>query len=61
MTYPERKPIYDTYKAIIQKIIDEKQYKEYAEAEIEDLIKSITDTFKEIKSQMMVQKDWEEF
>jgi|GEM_PF-1002701 len=51
-------PVYDAYKKIVQKIIDDKLYKEYAEAEIDDLIQSITGTFKEIKEIMLVQKDW---
>jgi len=48
MPYPERKPIYDTYKEIVRQIINTKLYKEYAEAEIDDLDKSLIESFKSI-------------
>lgn len=35
MAYPERKPIYDTYKKIISEIIDSKKYEEFAVVEID--------------------------
>lgn len=60
MAHPERKPIYDTYKELVQKIIDSKLYREYAESEIDSLIQDLTTQFKSIKNQMMTQKDWKE-
>lgn len=59
MSYPERKPIYDTYKEIVQKIIDSKLYKVYAESEIDALIQDLSNNFKSIKNQMIAEKEWE--
>ncbi|MFW2477103.1 MAG: hypothetical protein ACN4EP_09310 [Sediminibacterium sp.] len=59
MSYPERKPIYDTYKEIVQKIIDSKLYKVYAESEIDALIQDLSNNFKSIKNQMIAGKEWE--
>lgn len=58
MPYAERKPIYDTYKEIITKIIAEKRYKSYAEAEIEDLDHSLLAAFREIRVAHLLAKDW---
>lgn len=58
MSYPERKPIYDAYKEIINKIIAEKTYKSYAEAEIEDLDRSLLAAFREIRIAHLFAKDW---
>jgi len=60
MSYPERKLIYDSYKEIIQKIIDSKLYREYAESEIDELIQSLSTNFKSIKEQMISQKNWKD-
>jgi hypothetical protein len=58
MPYPERKPIYDAYKEIIEKIVDSKLHKEYAEAEIEALDKELLDSFKSIRTQVLIGKNW---
>jgi hypothetical protein len=58
MPYVERKPIYDAYKEIVQKIIDSKSQREFAESEIDDLIQSLSGNFKSIKDQMITQKNW---
>jgi len=58
MAYPERKPIYDTYKRIITDIIDSKKYKDYANGEIDALDKELLSTFKEIRIAMISKKDW---
>jgi NifB/MoaA-like Fe-S oxidoreductase len=58
MAYPERKPIYEAYKAIIKPIIDSNPYKSFAENEIDELDKSLFDTLKEIRAIMMLNKDW---
>jgi hypothetical protein len=58
MAYPERKPIYDAYKAIIKPIIDSKPYKSFADSEIDDLDKSLFETLKEIRNIMMLGKNW---
>jgi len=59
MSYPERKPIYDAYKIIVQKIIDSKEFKEYASSEIDALDQSLLDAFKEIGGVIMTSKKWE--
>jgi hypothetical protein len=59
MAYPERKPIYDTYKEIVKEIIDTKFYKEYAEAEINALDQALLESFKSIKEQLIAKKEWE--
>ena len=56
MAYPERKPIYDTYKEIISEIINSKKYKEYAEAEIDTLDMELLNAFKEIRNMMLSNK-----
>jgi 4-diphosphocytidyl-2C-methyl-D-erythritol kinase len=48
MAYPERQPIYSAYKEIIDKIIDEKEYQQYAESEINELNQSLLRAFQEI-------------
>ena len=58
MAYPERKPIYETYKKIISDIIDSKSYKEYANAEIDVLDKELLSAFKEIRIAMISSKEW---
>lgn len=58
MAYPERKPIYDTYKKIIAEIIDSKKYKEYAIGEIESLDSDLLSAFKDIRNMMIMKKDW---
>lgn len=58
MPYPERKPIYDTYKVIIDDIIAEKKYKSYADAEIDDLDRSLLAAFREIRLAHSLQKEW---
>ena len=58
MAYPERKPIYETYKNIITKIIDSKKYKEYADGEIDVSDKELLSAFKEIRIVMLSNKDW---
>lgn len=58
MAYPERKPIYDTYKKIITEIIDSKKYKEYANGEIDALDQSLLSAFKEIRNERILNKDW---
>lgn len=58
MAYPERKPIYETYKKIISDIIDSKNYKEYANGEIDALDKELLSAFKEIRIVMISNKDW---
>jgi len=57
MAYPERKPIYDTYKKLITEIIASKEYKEYANSEIDELDKSLMSIFKQIRL-TMVSKKW---
>jgi hypothetical protein len=56
--YPERKPIYDAYKLIIQEIIKEKKYKYLAESEINALNNSILSAFKEIGQFAIMEKAW---
>jgi len=58
MAYPERKPIYDAYKSIVEKIINEKQFKQYAEAEIKALDNDLLDTFKSIRAMLLMNKKW---
>jgi hypothetical protein len=58
MGYPERKPIYDAYKLIIQRIIDEKAYKEYADGEIDGLDQDLLSAFKDIRRSLMLEKKW---
>ena len=57
MAYPERKPIYETYKRIITDIIDSKKYKDYANGEIDALDKELLSAFKEIRIAMISKKD----
>jgi hypothetical protein len=45
MAFPERKPIYEAYEEIIKKIIDSKPYKNYAEAEIDSIVKNLLSNF----------------
>jgi len=56
MAYPERKPIYDTYKKIISEIIDSKKFKEYAEGEIDALDTELLNAFKDIRNMMLTNK-----
>lgn len=56
--YTDRKPIYDAFKVVIQPIIDKATVKEYAEAEIESIEKSIAAAFKEIRQSAIMSKDW---
>jgi len=56
MAYPERKPIYDTYKKIISEIIDSQKYKEYAEGEIDALDMELLNAFKEIREMLLMNK-----
>ena len=58
MAYPERKPIYDTYKKIIAEIINSKKYKEYAIGEIDVLDQELLRTFKDIRNMMIENKNW---
>jgi hypothetical protein len=58
MAYPERKPIYDAYKEIVKQIIDTKLYKEYAEAEVKALDQALLESFRSIRLQLMMSKDW---
>lgn len=58
MAYPERKPIYETYKKIITEIIDSKKYKDYAIGEIDSLDKELSGALKEIRNEMLSSKDW---
>ena len=58
MAYPDRKPIYETYKKIISNIIDSKQHREYADCEIDMLDKELLSAFKEIRNTMLGNKDW---
>lgn len=60
MAYPERKPIYDTYKKIVKEIIVSKKCKSYAEGEIDSLDNSILSAFKEIRNILIHDKDWPE-
>lgn len=60
MTYSESKPIYDTYKEIIRKIINAKSYKQYAEAEIDALDKEILVGFESIRNQLLIEKNWKD-
>jgi len=55
--YPERKPIYEAYKAIVQKVINETHFKSYAEATIDDIDRSIHETLKEIKQIILLNKE----
>jgi hypothetical protein len=59
MPHPERQAIYDTYKKIVQDIIDSKYYKEYAESEAEALTHELLSAFKGINAQMILNTDWE--
>ena len=58
MSYPERKPIYDTYKKIISKIISEQKHEEYARSEIDALNLDLLSTFKEIQNMKLLDKNW---
>jgi hypothetical protein len=58
MSYPERKPIYETYEAIVKKIIEEKKFKDYAESSIDELDASLLAGFKSIRNKLIVNKDW---
>lgn len=58
MSYPERKPIYDTYKEIVSIIIKNKTNKSYAEAEIEDLTQSLLQAFNDIKNSLLLNRKW---
>jgi len=58
MSYPERKPIYEAYEAIIKKIVEEKKYKIYAESSIDELDKSILSAFKSIRNRLIDNKTW---
>lgn len=48
--YPERKPIYNTYKAIIKEIIERSVHTEFAEAEIDALDRELLGVFREIRA-----------
>lgn len=58
MAYPERKPIYDAYKVIIDKIIAEKHYQVYAESEIDALDQALLSAFKDIRRSHMQNIEW---
>lgn len=58
MAYPERKPIHDIYKKIINEIINSKKNKDYANGEIDALDKELLKAFKEIRIAMISNKDW---
>ncbi|WP_299767253.1 hypothetical protein [uncultured Dokdonia sp.] len=58
MAYPERKPIYETYKKIIIEIISSKEHREYANGEIDELDKDLIKAFKEIRNVTMLSKEW---
>ncbi|TQD39692.1 hypothetical protein [Haloflavibacter putidus] len=58
MAYPERKPIYDTYKKIISDIIDSKSYIEYANSEIDALDNELLRVFREIRKGYLSEKKW---
>jgi hypothetical protein len=57
--YPERKPIYKTYKKLVLEIIDSKNYKEYAESEIKALNEELYRTFNEIGASLLENNKWE--
>jgi hypothetical protein len=54
MSYPERKPIYEAYEAIVKKIIEERKYKIYAESSINELDASLLDGFKAIRNKLLI-------
>lgn len=58
MSYPERKPIYEAYEAIVKQIVEEKKYKIYAESSIDELDKSILSAFKSIRNKLIADKTW---
>lgn len=58
--YTERKPIYNAYKAIIEKIIAEAHFKSFAEAAIDDLDQSIMRSLKEIRQITLLNREWPE-
>lgn len=53
MAYPERKPIYEAYEAIVKSIIEKQQYKEYALSEIEALDKELQSQLKMIAMKLV--------
>ena len=58
MSYPERKPIYEAYEAIVKKIVEEKKYKIYAESSIDELDNSLLAAFKSIRYKLLIGKIW---
>jgi hypothetical protein len=56
--YPERKPIYETYKSLVKEIIESKRYKEYAEGEIDALDRELQSAFRDIRRMLMMGKEW---
>ena len=58
MAYPERKPIYESYKAIVKRIIDEEEYRSYAESAIKELDVSLLSAFESIKNKLLAIKEW---
>lgn len=57
MAYPERKPIYENFEKIAKEIVENKMYREYAEAELASLIAEITSSFNSISNKLI----WEKF
>jgi len=56
--YPERKPIYDAYKLIVQDIIDKSVHKLHAEGSINALNSELSGALKEISSIMLINREW---
>ncbi len=54
--YPERKPLYDCYKKLLQAIVEEQSYPEYAEGEIDALDQELMNAFKEIRQAALLRK-----
>ena len=59
MPHEERKPIYDAYRIVVNKLIERSKVKDYADVEIESLISELSTNFRLIKNDMIFQKDWE--
>jgi hypothetical protein len=58
MAYPERSPIYNAYKLIVQDIIDKSVYQLHAQGAIDALNSELSGTLKEISSIMLINKEW---
>jgi len=56
MAYPERQPFYNAYKEMVDKIIQEKHLKEYAESEIKALNQSLFSALEEIGKSHVIMK-----